>query len=659
MAGYGAMSSATAGYLEEGELAIAAADEAFVRRDVDAIVAQLSAAIRAFTAAGDPCRAAIACARLGDAMANALGNPTAARAWFSRARRLVADLPPCPEQGWVAVAAMGCDVDDPAELLESAELALDRARRFGDVNLETKALADAGLAHVQLGRLADGMALLDEAMALACGPADDGDAAAKSVCSFFTACYYAADYGRASNWADLLRRHGLISGDGPGPAFLSSHCDSVQATLLIELGRWGDAERLLEQAIVAFESVLGMPSWHPAIALADLRVRQGRLADAEVLLVGKDQSIQALLPAARLYFASGDLELARAAATRGMQALAGDRLRAAELLTTLVDVEVARGDLRSAQVAADDLAARLEGVTVVPLLVRAALARADLFARAGDVDGAIGEAQGAVHVACGADLPWLEVQARLATARHHRTKGDVVTAAAEARAASALLANLDVVTDPAATELLEDLAAAAPGARPARCGQPATLARDGRWWHVSIGSTAVRVPDTKGMRYLAELVARPGVERHVLDLVDRVEGLSDAGLDRRRLGDAGPVLDRTARTAYRREIERLRSEIDEALAGDLLETAESLQQELDLLVQQLAGAFGLGGRERRAGSAAERARLNVTRAIRTAVRTLAHALPTAGAALDRGVRTGRYCVYEPAPDDDVNWIVHT
>ena len=91
---------------------------------------------------------------------------------------------------------MGCDVDDPAELLAAAELALDRARRFGDVNLETKALADAGLAHVQAGRVAEGMALLDEAMALACGPADDADAAAKSVCSFFTACYFAADFER-------------------------------------------------------------------------------------------------------------------------------------------------------------------------------------------------------------------------------------------------------------------------------------------------------------------------------------------------------------------------------------------------------------------------------------------------------------------------------
>jgi hypothetical protein len=145
-----------------------------------------------------------------------MGNLTASRAWFARAVRLVADEPPCVEQGWVAVAAMGCDVDDPAALLAAGELALDRARRFGDVNLETKALADAGLAHVQAGRMAEGMALLDEAMALACGPADDRDSASKSVCSFFTACCYAGDFERAASWADLLRRQGLI-GAATGP----------------------------------------------------------------------------------------------------------------------------------------------------------------------------------------------------------------------------------------------------------------------------------------------------------------------------------------------------------------------------------------------------------------------------------------------------------
>jgi hypothetical protein len=129
-------------------------------------------------------------------------------------------------------------------------------------------------------------------------------------------------------------------------------------------------------------------------------------------------------------------------------------------------------------------------------------------------------------------------------------------------------------------------------------------------------------------------------------------------VDRRALGDAGEVLDTRARTAYRRRIEQLRAEADEALAEGRLEAAEALQEELDQFVAQLAQAFGLGGRERRAASAAERARLNVTRALRAAIARLADALPAAGV-LDRRVRTGVYCAYEPADDDEVRWIVQS
>jgi hypothetical protein len=87
------------------------------------------------------------------------------------------------------------------------------------------------------------------------------------------------------------------------------------------------------------------------------------------------------------------------------------------------------------------------------------------------------------------------------------------------------------------------------------------------------------------------------------------------------------------------------------------EQAEVLQAELEQFVGELARAFGLGGRDRRAASAAERARLNVTRALRTAITRLTEVLPDA-AALDRGIRTGLYCCYAPA-GGDVRWIVHS
>ncbi|MGH2686783.1 MAG: hypothetical protein ACRDJP_15060, partial [Actinomycetota bacterium] len=276
--------------------------------DVDAAVAELAGAVRARAEAGDRRGEAMACAQMFSVYAFRLGNLTAARGWLARAERLLEDEEPCVEQGWVAIAPLGCLVDDPADLLSRAELALDRARRFGDVDLETKALADAGLANVQAGRIAAGMAMLDEAMALACASAADPDSRGKSVCSFFTACYFTADFDRAASWATVFRQQGVIGSDPATTAFLNGHCDTVQAKLLVELGQWTEAEALLVRAMADFESASGgLPSWHPAIGLADLRIRQGRLAEAEQLLLGRDAALEALLPAARLHLARGEL----------------------------------------------------------------------------------------------------------------------------------------------------------------------------------------------------------------------------------------------------------------------------------------------------------------------------------------------------------------
>ena len=641
--------------IDDAERALELAGDAFGRFESDSIVAHLSAAIRGFTAGGDNCRAAMACVQLGNVYANYLGNLTASRAWFLRARRLVDDQPPCLEQGWVAVAAMGCDVDDPAALLTAAELALDRARLFGDLNLETKALADAGLAHVQAGRVAEGMALLDEAMALACGPADDRDNSAKAVCSFFTACYFAVDFERAASWTTLLRQHGIIAQRPGPPLFLAGHCNSVQATLLIELGRWSEAEAILVRARSDFERGMQATSWHPDIALADLRIRQHRFVDAEKLLLGKDHAMQALLPAARLHLERGDHALARTIARRGLGALGNDRLRAVELLTVLVDAEIADGDVDAAVAAGRELMSRTQDVDVPSLLARAGAAQSRALAAAGAIAEAVATLETAVDRVDAQSLPWLRATLLIDLAVLRERVGDRVEAALDAAQAAAIVSELDVVLPPAAEAALARLARVTPART-----EPvtATLARDGKWWVASCAGTSVRVQNTKGLRYLAELVAQPGVERHVLDLVDRVEGVSPDGPDRRALGDAGAVLDARARAEYRRRIEALRATADDALACGSLDAAEAAQDELDQLLGQLAQAFGLGGRDRRSASAAERARLNVTRALRTAISALVAAVPEA-AVLDRRVRTGLYCAYEPNAADEARWIVHS
>lgn len=288
------------------------ADDAMSAGDFNGAVGHLAAAVHGLTVAGDKRQAAMTSAQLG-ALFSLAGHKVEAAPWFSRAMRLVQDEPPCVEQGYVAVANLGCDVDDPAVLLERAQLALDRARRFGDVDLEVKALADGGLAQVQAGRVTDGMAMMDEALALVCGGCThDVAVICKAICSFFTACYVAADLERVEAWSRPLRERGFMGQSGEGPAFLGSHCESVRGTLLCDVGRWGEAEGLLMRAFSDIEKAIPGRAWHPPIALAELRIRQGRLAEAEALLLGRDDHMQALLPTARLHLARGDFELTRA-----------------------------------------------------------------------------------------------------------------------------------------------------------------------------------------------------------------------------------------------------------------------------------------------------------------------------------------------------------
>jgi hypothetical protein len=146
---------------------------------------------------------------------------------------------------------------------------------------------------------------------------------------------------------------------------------------------------------------------------------------------------------------------------------------------------------------------------------------------------------------------------------------------------------------------------------------------------------------------LAQLVEQPGREIHALDLASDGPGDGAAGgaID---LGDAGAVIDREARAAYRERIAALREELAEAERFCDSARAERIRDELDALTQQIAAAVGIGGRERRSGSAGERARSAVQRRIREAIKKIGEHDAGLGRHLDWAVRTGTFCAYEPA-----------
>src|ERR671923_301802 len=201
-----------------------------------------------------------------------------------------------------------------------------------------------------------------------------------------------------------------------------------------------------------------------------------------------------------------------------------------------------------------------------------------------------------------------------------------------------------------------------PVRRPTGIG--ARFAREGEFWTIAYAGKTMRLRDVKGLRYIAFLLAAPGTDVHVLELVAAAEGSSPDGgnpvgdgLHSGRPADLGPVLDQQAREEDRARLEDLRSELEEARSFADDERAARIEEEIDTLVEELARAAGLGGRDRPQASTAERARVNVTKAIRTAIKLIDKQSPELAEHLTASIRTGRFCSYAPPGEAPPRWAL--
>ena len=186
---------------------------------------------------------------------------------------------------------------------------------------------------------------------------------------------------------------------------------------------------------------------------------------------------------------------------------------------------------------------------------------------------------------------------------------------------------------------------------------PAFLFRhEGEYWTIAFQGTICRIKDTFGVRYIAQLLRSPQRELHVLTLVSgsRNAGALDAlgaaattvvhepiTVGATSLGtftDAGDVLDPQAKAAYKQRLLALQAELEEARSWNDPGRSAILQEEIDSLTQELMRAVGLGGRSRKAASPVERARVNVTRAIRTAINRMTAVHPALGSYLARTIQ---------------------
>lgn len=183
---------------------------------------------------------------------------------------------------------------------------------------------------------------------------------------------------------------------------------------------------------------------------------------------------------------------------------------------------------------------------------------------------------------------------------------------------------------------------------------------EGEYWTLRYEGTTLRLRDSKGLRYLAQILRHPGQELHAMDIVTETPG---GAAGRARSGarapeaGTGPVLDATAKAAYRERLADLQEELGEAESFNDVGRAERLREEIDFLGRELSAAVGLGGRDREVASNAERARVTVTLRIKDAMKKIELAHPSLEAHLTAAIKTGRFCSYGLPPAPAVSWEI--
>jgi tetratricopeptide (TPR) repeat protein/RecA/RadA recombinase len=209
-----------------------------------------------------------------------------------------------------------------------------------------------------------------------------------------------------------------------------------------------------------------------------------------------------------------------------------------------------------------------------------------------------------------------------------------------------------------------------PGSREGSGVTGITFACSGEYWTIGREGASFSLRDTKGLTYIQRLLQHPGEEFHALDLINGPGIAASSAVDSdeavaqlrerqdvtvREVGDAGEMLDEQAKLQYKRRLHELTEELEDLRERGAHARAEVVESEIDFIQREVARAVDRRGRNRRAGSTGERARLNVTRAIKSVIEKVAERDSALGKLLDRSIRTGLFCSYVPDSLNPTNW----
>ncbi|MDO8365033.1 MAG: hypothetical protein Q7V88_19240 [Actinomycetota bacterium] len=635
-------------------------------------------------AEGDVAGAAMAAAMVAMFLMMDTGLMAPVRGWLRRAERLLDGQPEAPA---LAIMAMVRAYErfmcgDMRAAGDHAARAIELGSRLGVA--PAVVIGRVCIARVTIfnGQVEEGLQLLDEIAVDLMSGAVDPLTTGMMYCELICAAQGVALHDRASEWTEVMDRwrHGAAIGG------ISGRCRVHRAELLRMSGPCDLAEAEALGACEELRPWMRREFGWPLVELGNIRLRKGDLVGAEEAFIAAHERAWSPHPGlALLRLAQGDVD---AASKMIADAIAhpfdvpskerppfGD-LRLAPLLDAQAEIASAAGDAAVVRRAADALESIADAYPSRSLVAGAALAGARAALISGDLEQAIHRATAATAAWADIGAPFEAASARVVLGEARHLSGDIDGARMEWRAARAAFESFGAV---GWAERVERLVADAPPSQTRSLASgpaAATFRCDGDIRTIAWGETSVLMGDLKGFRYIERLLADPGREFHVLDLVAVERGSLPTGravhhgavrdgaardgegpfAGSTGIADAGlPVLDDEARAAYRRRLAEVDEDIEEAMRANDLGRVELAQRDREYLIAELSRAVGLGGRPRSVGGTAERARTSVTRSLRYALERLAQHHPALAAHLGHSVRTGTYCAYVPDPLSPIVW----
>jgi class 3 adenylate cyclase len=423
------------------------AESAWFAGDPDAAIEARERAHAGYLAQGDKCRAAEMALQLAldhfARLETAIGN-----GWSGRARRLLEQTPnECAAHGWQAIALAYLALrmtGDWEETLRQAKLAQGIGERLAIPAIQALAMQQQGYALVAMGRVDEGLALIDESTVAAVSGELDPLTTGKIYCSTISVCRNLADWRRAVEWTDAAERWCRRQGVSGFPGICRVH----RAEIMHFRGSWADAEREAKRACEELSRYDVLLSGEAQYEIGEVRLRVGDLEGAREAFRQAHQLSREPEPGRSLLrLAQGDPPGANMSI---MRALAGVESRAfiqARLLPAAVEIGIAAGDLDSVAQHVAELEQIAGSFRTTAVTAAAEYARGLLLLARGDVATALARQRRAVELWHEIGAPYETAKARTALGEAFRADGDEEAARLEFESAKAAFESLGALPD--------------------------------------------------------------------------------------------------------------------------------------------------------------------------------------------------------------------